>query len=563
MDRRSASSALTRGLAYVAAVCCAGLLCACFIWSVGAGVRQPGVHNIFWFLFSSYEPAAFLLLLAAGVLLRATWLRESAHALGASFWARTESLLRHRLTPHVIAVITLLTAAVGWWTVYHAYAFSMDEYGAVFQARIFASGQIMTEVPARWLQVVRSITPVFVNYDPAQHTWISAYLPVYAWLRAPFEALAVGGLCNPLLAAASVLLVAAIAGQLWPSWSCARGVAALLLATSTQFLVTSMGAYAMSAHLAFNLLWMWLYLRDTRGSWLALPWCGVLAMGLHQFVPHALFAAPLLLRVLRQRRWWWSGYFAGMYAISVVLWWLWRAHFSDAGLTPAVAAFFGVPGFEQLFRAIAHLSIAFSWQSLGLGLLFVVGLSTRSTDRHAALLSDLKLSVALTWLGYMFVLPDQGHGWGYRYIYAVLGNAVIIATFGAHELAQTLRDVRALRLVVSGALVALCVQLPLRLFEVDEVVGPFARASADITQRSAEAVLVPVDAAWYGQDLIRNDPLFREGPVVIGTLTRLTALNKQPTGDGKRQVVRPEELARAGLVVPTTKPELHSQADQN
>jgi len=321
-----------------------------------------------------------------------------------------------------------------------------------------------------------------------------------------------------------------------------------------------MSAYSMPAHLAFNLLWLWLYIRASRVSWLLLPWCGALAMGLHQFVPHALYAAPLLLRVLQQRRWIWAAYFGVVYILSLMLWWLWRVHFSDAGLTTAVAAFFGWPGITQLFRAFVHVSLAFSWQSVGLGVLFVVGLSVRATGKHAVLLSDLKVSIALTMLGYLFVLPDQGHGWGYRYVYPVLGSVVIIAASGAQYIEQELRDARALRLTVAGAVLALCVQLPLRLLEVSEVIAPFARASAAIAGRATDVVLVPIDAAWYAQDLVRNDPLFQQSPVVIRTHSGVVHAARQPKGP-KLQVITPEELARFGMFIRQPAEDRFVQAD--
>lgn len=542
MDRRSSSAALTRGVSYVAAACCAGLLCAFPVWAAGAGTPTRATNNIFWFLFVRYEPSALALLLTFCLLLRMTVLRE----VGSHYLDRAASLLQLRRLPLVAAGFTLFVSLVGWCTAYHAHPFSMDEYGAVFQAQIFAAGQLVAEVPQRWTALALPMTPIFVNYDPTQHTWISAYLPVYALLRAPFEALGIGGLCNPLLAAASVLLIAAIGRVLWPSWRCAGPVAALLLVTSTQFLVTSMSAYSMPAHLAFNLFWLWLYMRASRASWLLMPWWGALAMGLHQFVPHVLFAAPLLLRVVLQRRWLWGAYFGIVYLGSVAAWWLWRVRISDAGLTPAVSAFFGLPGPLQLFRTFPQIALVFSWQSIGLGILFVVGLTVRMQTQHGSVLSDLKAGVLLTMVSYLFVMPDQGHGWGYRYLYPVLGNVVIIATLGAQWLDQELQDARALRLAVSGAVLALCVQLPLRLYEIDAVIAPFARASANIASRATQSVVVPVDAAWYAQDLIRNDPLFRDGPVVLATVVRTAPRQRNPN-DPKQQVVRPEELLSFGM----------------
>ena len=76
---------------------------------------------------------------------------------------------------------------------------------------------------------------------------------------------------------------------------CKTVVAAVLLATSSQFLLTAMTPYSMTAHLALNLAWLWLFLRGgVVGHSLAIA-VGALACGLHQLVFHPLFVAPFAL----------------------------------------------------------------------------------------------------------------------------------------------------------------------------------------------------------------------------------------------------------------------------
>ena len=75
-------------------------------------------------------------------------------------------------------------------------------------------------------------------------------------------------------------------------------VAAGFLVTSSQFVFTSMTAYAMPAHLAINLLWLYAFLRGDRAGWFAAPLIGVVALGLHNPFPHALFVTPFLVSIL-------------------------------------------------------------------------------------------------------------------------------------------------------------------------------------------------------------------------------------------------------------------------
>ena len=80
-------------------------------------------------------------------------------------------------------------------------------------------------------------------------------------------------------------------------------IAAALLGTSSQLIVMAMTAYAMPAHLAFNLAWLWLFLRGGKAGHAGAIAVGFLATGLHQLVFHPLFVAPFILRLLFHRRW--------------------------------------------------------------------------------------------------------------------------------------------------------------------------------------------------------------------------------------------------------------------
>ncbi len=55
-----------------------------------------------------------------------------------------------------------------------------------------------------------------------------------------------------------------------------------------------MTPYAMTAHLAFNLAWLWLFLRRGPPAQVAAMAVGFLATGLHQLVFFPLFALPFL-----------------------------------------------------------------------------------------------------------------------------------------------------------------------------------------------------------------------------------------------------------------------------
>ena len=130
------------------------------------------------------------------------------------------------------------------------------------------AGKIKALLPPELREFGKALTPIFAIFDPQEGTWISAYLPIYAGLRTGFLALGVESLTGPVLAGLSLVLIAAVARRLWPQESLAPLVAVVLLASSTQFLITSMTSYAYPAHLCFNLAWLYFYCRgDLRVTW--------------------------------------------------------------------------------------------------------------------------------------------------------------------------------------------------------------------------------------------------------------------------------------------------------
>ncbi len=99
--------------------------------------------------------------------------------------------------------------AVGAIVVYHDYPLSMDEYAAVFQSKVFASGTVAAQVPpdlVDWL-VVRGFNGTFLIASPETGRVIEAYWPGFALLLAPFQFLDVPWLCNASLVRTLDLLI--------------------------------------------------------------------------------------------------------------------------------------------------------------------------------------------------------------------------------------------------------------------------------------------------------------------------------------------------------------------
>ncbi len=535
---------LTLALALVAGVMLLGVALGLGLQITDLVERTPEpVSNVFFYLFATQEPVACAVQLVA-LLGLVWWLGKGAPLLFARpAWA---------VPSHAVvwmAALAFAVGAAGFAGVFHSHALSMDEWMADFQAAIFAEGKIAAPLPAEWQPFEAQLRPIFVVHDPQAHTWMSAYLPVYAAMRAAASLFGAAPLLNPLLAAASVLLLAGVAARLWPARPERRLLAAGLLLSSPQFLITSMTAYAMPAHLCCNLAWLWLFTRPgARGKLLA-PFVGLLAIGLHQPNVHLLFAFPFCLRLVRERRWRWAAYFGSTYCVALAGWLGWWRWVRPTGLTES-AGTMGWPDAQHWLVEPMNFTLLFSWQSTVLGVL--VALSLRRWRTLPPLVQDAALSCALLFGFHIFFGQTQGHGWGNRYLYPALGCLVLVAVAGWDELCALLTPAMARRFAAASMAVSLFIAFPLRAMHAEEFARPFAQASAALRAVPAGVVLMEPFPGWYAWDLFRNDPFLRSSPKIMRA-TRISPEQARFLQKHSPVMSLPSEtLARFGIV---TQPE--------
>jgi hypothetical protein len=374
------------------------------------------------------------------------------------------------------------------------------------------------------------------------------YLPVYAAIKAPFVFLDAGALLNPLLTGASVLALGLAARRIWPAERWRPWTAVALLATSSEVLVTSGSGYTMPAHLLANLLWLWLYLRGDRWSWALALLVGGLALGLHSPFPHALFVAPFLLRLLRDRRWarLTSGVLAYAAAAACWLTFLLHARSNVEGKGETVFTLFAWPNLWTLKLHLMNLTVLLTWHAPVLGILVLV-VALRAW-RTPPVIVDLALGVLLTLIFFVFFPSTQGHGWGYRYVFQVLGSFALIAAHGV-PLVESELGVRRTRVwVVAGLTVAVLLQVPLRLVQTERFVRPFAAGVAYVRSRPEQIVIVHSDAVWYGDDVVRNDPYLARPIVLRGTALSAGAIEQiEHAFPGRVLQVRDADLLGLGM----------------
>ena len=526
----------------VAGLSLLGIAFAFWLRTVPAGNPDPRfTYNVFYVLFARHEPAGlaivalFSLIAAVGLLRRGD----------AASQQRNENPNRARLLCVLFAITAFVFSALGTQIVFHDYALTADEFLSEFQANIFLHGKLQAEVPSAWVSAQHFLSlPEFVKYFPASRSWNSVYLPVYAAMRAVFQSVGLQSLLNPLLAALSVVALYGTARNIWPESKTNALVAIGLLVSSSQFLVMSMTGYSMPAHLALNAIWLWLYSRPDRAWFYLAPVVGVLAIGLHQPIVHALFAIPFLVRLLLQRRWRAVLIFAAIYLAGCALWFAWRARY-QLGSGGGIGSIFRILNPRMPIIQSMNLLLIIGWASLATPLLAVLGASQFFKVRP--IIQDAILSCLLTFGFYFFFYLDQAHGWGYRYFHGALASLIIVAVAGFNRLSNLVGAHRATKFVLVGIAGSLLIQFPLRCFEAERFVRPYAQTAAVFHAIPKDIVAFDFRDAWYSADFIRNDPFLENRPVVVSifhlTPPAIAALEK----NGTVRFITRDDLTRLGM----------------
>ena len=529
---------VTTSLVIVALISAWGLFCVRILPEMAEIRPFPFEYNIYFRLFYLFESPFFIFmaLFAASALLVVRSSRPLPEWASAALDIRATAML---------AVGVLIACRLGSRVIMHDYDFSMDEFASAFQARILAAGHVAGVLAKPWWRFGKGLTPAFVTYDATSHSWMSSYLPVHAALRAVFLRLGIEAWLNPFLASCSILLIHDISIKVWPGSKSAPLYSVVLLAASPQFLFTSMTGYAMPTELVANLAWLDLYLRGTKTSWTILPWVGALAIGIHNPMVHILFAAPFLVRVLRSDKAWWALYFSLVYVPASILWRQWLSFVHPVYSGSQWVSIFRRPRSFQMLLQSMNLTLVLSWLTPLAGILVVLAFLRWRSQCPAV--KDLIGGALLVLAFYCFYPSDQGHGWGYRYAYGVLGNFALMGSAASETMGRGLRS-RMTHLLTASAAASVLIQLPVRGAEIEAFMRPFSRAAAYVRRLPEPVVAVDPAIGWYAQDLVRNDPFLRSRPMIINTrnMSGAALADLGRAFGGRIHVLKAAELAALG-----------------
>jgi hypothetical protein len=445
-----------------------------------------------------------------------------------------------RATRRTLVVAGALIFAVclaGHWLVMQAYDLSRDEAMATFAMEQIRHGSLVTPVPAEWQPYGRPMLPLFFNgrIDP-NLVWTSGYLPMNSALRALVAWILHPAVTNPLLLVLGLWALWRVARRIWPERQDVAVVVALLGASSSQLIVTAMTSYAMTGHFALNMLWLLLFLRGDRWGIAGALVVGFVAMGLHQFHLHPLFAAPFVLWLAVRRRWGAMLIYGVGYMAMTLFWsklyplWLIGLAGPEANIAPipSLSAYATGKTGRLLETSLdlyaANLARFAAWQNLLLLPLAAAALPilrSKAGRLHGPFLPLLAACV----IG-LVLLVNQGHGWGYRYLSGLIGCFCLLAGYGWVRLVPEAGPSRAWATVRCALLFTLGVALPLQLGMARSFVAPYAQLSREIGNAPAEVVVVDSEGGFYAHDLVQNGPDFLRRPLVMDlSLLSPAALN--------------------------------------
>lgn len=459
-----------------------------------------------------------------------------------------------------VLILLFLGTWAGHYGVFAGYDISRDERMAEFGAMVYSAGRLYFEVPELWQGHLRALNTMFSAVLPGEVGWNSGYLPVNSALRALAAKLGDPEITGPVMVCIALASLWSVARRLWPEDPRVVLFVTMMFLGSGQIVFTAMTAFAMTAHLAFNLLWLALFLRgDGKGTVAALG-VGFLATGLHQAVFHPLFVAPFLWLLMQRREWRRLAVFCLGYAVILSFWFAWPRlavlysgialpEVASASAVSASAVAVAVGGWQSYIASIPPLQLflqpietlstmadnllrAFTWNHFLL--VPLIGLALRLFWRTDPMVRALAVGLMLPILLATLVIPWQGHGWGYRYIHQVLGNAILLAGFAfAWLLAQGFVSARGLGL---AAALGIGLVMPVQAWLVRDMLGRFSEVDRAISAIDADIAVIDDPATPFGSDFVFNRPDLSNRPLRV-QLTQVSMVRLIEICQGESVVV--------------------------
>lgn len=462
----------------------------------------------------------------------------------------------------VLIASIILALLLGWcaYALLFDFPVSGDEQMVVFDMQVYDKGRLAAPLAPQWRPYAGALVPAFLLNAEAPTGMVSGYLPVNALLRLAFSKITDPVFFNPALVVFGALALLDIAKRLFGADARAIWVTLIVYFTSSQMLVNAMTAYAMTGHMALNLIWLAAFLRGGRWGHAGAIAIGFLATGLHQLVFHLFFAAPFIVWQLRLGR----GRLFLLYCAAycgITAWWIGFPLL--AALRTGASAHPDPNGSRFLDKVMPLLLVRdpltlswmmlnmlrfVAWQNLALLPLILVVVPVA---RRGGLAAPMLFGIGI-WLMFVgFTLPYQGHGWGYRYLHPYLGSFALLAGLGYQQLALKAPQ-RADGIVIVLSFLTLVAAMPILMLHARWFTQPQVRLDRFISTKKSDFVVINTepskstkDGRWAinAVDEVRNDPDLTNRPLRLAS----HALNSEMA----------VMLCRRGTVSVVSWPEMH------
>jgi hypothetical protein len=436
--------------------------------------------------------------------------------------------------PLIVASIVTVLLSIGTLKIYQNHPLSMDEYAPLFQSRIFAAGHLTGQVPPDLLDFV--VPPenqnFFLNISRATGQVTSSYWPGFALLLTPFTILGISWACNAVLSGLTLIVLNRLALRLFGTIE-AAGLVMLLTMASPVFFADGISFYSMTSHMLANALFALLLLEPSTKRLVAAGVVGSIALSLHNPVPHVLFAIPWFVWLATQDKPFGKlvALCAGYLPLSLVIvvgWFVFSGHLvhdgapatSGVGSMSNVATAFAWPDARLFYARAVGLAKVLLWAA---PCVFILAFAGAWSGRRDSRLVTLAASGLLTFVGFLFVAPDQGHGWGFRYFHSawlvlpVLTTAFIVSISPELRVGRTEAPAKegteTRAFVVACALLSLVFGVGLRASQIREFVNDQLGQLPRYTGTEPRVVVIEADKGFYALDLVQNDPFLRDSVV--------------------------------------------------
>ncbi|WP_457349618.1 hypothetical protein [Sphingomonas sp. UYP23] len=478
-------------------------------------------------------------------------------------WAPAWHLPDRAPSARLVIIVGIIVALLLGWCAYALlfnFPVSADEFMVAFDMRVYDKGRLAAPLAPQWRPYASALVPAFLLNADLPTGMVSGYLPVNALMRLAFSKIIDPVLFNPVLVVLGAVALLDIAKRLFGSDSRAIWVTVIVYFTSSQMLVNAMTTYAMTGHMALNLIWLCVFLRGGRWGHAGAIAIGFLATGLHQLVFHLFFVAPFIAWQLRLGRWRLFLLYCAAYC-GIAAWWIGFPML--AALRTGASAHPDPSGSRFLDKVVPLLlrrdPLTLSWMMLNM-LRFIAWqnlallplmVAVVPVARRGGLAAPMLLGIAIWLLFLGFTLPYQGHGWGYRYLHPYLGSFALLAGLGYQQLAAKAPQ-RTDGMILVLSLLTLVAAIPILMLHARWFTDPHVQLDRFIATQKSDFVVVntepaksTTDGRWAinAVDEVRNDPDLTNRPLRLAS----QALNGE----------RAAALCRRGTVSVVGWPEMH------